>query len=172
MKTLCRDTPLRLFMGAQMLGWGALIQIRGPWGLDRGYDSGWMWAAIVIAAGLWLIATALCEVGVRNTWPQVWSRRQRDMYRWLTRCTTVGYFFSGAAWGGIGAHAVYQDKFQEVDFLCPLYMVFLLYLAFSDASKKRKGVELNNENKRQTTAALLRGSMASGSRLSAERHGR
>lgn len=159
-------------MGMQMLGWGILIYLRHPWGLNLEFGGGFMWGSVMSLASLWLIGTAMTETYMLKAWPQIWSRAQREMYRALKRYTTVGYFFSGAVWGGIGAHAVYEDVFQAIDFLCPLYMIFLLYLAFVDASKKRKGVELNNENKRQTTAALLRGNFPGNSRLSTERHGR
>ena len=166
------NTPLRIFMGLQMIGWGFLIQSRDPWSFAQLYDRTWLWAFTVVLSGLWLTTTALIEVQLHRSRPPLWTNSQRMSYRVLAKYTVVGYFFSGAAWGGIGIHAMQLAEFREVDVLCPLYMAFLLYLAFSDASKKRKGVELNNENKRNASAALFHGPGHHDSRLSAERHGR
>jgi hypothetical protein len=152
------NVPLRIFMGLQMIGWAMLIEHANPWSLDRLYDSGWLWSVTIMASGLWLTGTALAEIHVKKQWPKLWSGGQRDKFRILTKCTAAGYFFSGAAWGGIAVHTFHQGEFTAVNILCPLYMIFLFYLAFSDASTKRKGVELNNENKRKmaATPALLR----------------
>ena len=99
-----------------------------------------------------------------------WTSTQRRKYRLLSRSTVIGYFFSGAVWGGIATHAMYDQDFQYLDFLGPLYMLFLFYLAFTDASKKRKGVESNNEKTRNANqAALLHGVPG---RIYAERDGR
>lgn len=152
------NIPLRIFMGLHMLGWSLSIQNQNLWKLDQVHDAGWLWAVTVMMSGMWLVVTALLELHARKLWPKTWSAPQRGKFRILAKCSAAGYFFSGAVWGGLGAHALGQNNFREVDLLCPLYMVFLMYLAFSDASVKRKGVELNNENKRNAvpTAALLR----------------
>lgn len=169
-KPICQHAPLRFFMALNMIGWGVLIHTRNPWYLTQ---HNWLWAAVVVIGGLWILFAALVETYIRRAWSRTWTPVQRGVYKSLTRVAVCGYFFSGAAWAGISVHASYRGTYQEIDFLCPLYMAFLLYLAFSDASKKRKGVESNNEKKRiDGTAALLRGSMDNHSRLYTERVGR
>lgn len=163
MKLSCQHAPLRMFMGLQMICWGALLIVRG-------FSTEWLWAAIMSIGGAWIVLTAMGESYVRNKWPRIWTSQQRRKYRLLTKYTVFGYFFSGAVWGGIATHAMYDRDFQYLDFLGPLYMLFLFYLAFTDASKKRKGVEANNEKTRNANqAALLH---AATNRIYAERVGR
>ncbi len=141
-------------MGLQMIGWGALIQANDKWRLVTTTDAGWLWGALTVLGGVWLMTIAVTEAYVNSHWEKVWTQPRRDVYRWLMKSKSVSYFFSGATWGGIGIHAAYVGLLSEVDFLCPLYMVFLLYMAFKDASKKRKHVEDTNENNRSTAALL------------------
>ncbi len=163
MKLSCEHAPLRMFMGLQMLCWGAFIE-------TRGFSSEWLWAVVMVCGGAWIILTAMGESYIRNKWPRIWTPVQRRKYRLLTKYTVFGYFFSGAVWGGMVTHAMYDWDFEYLDFLGPLYMMFLFYLAFSDASKKRKGVESNNEKTRNANqAALLH---AATNRIHAERVGR
>jgi hypothetical protein len=164
----CDQAPLRVFMGVQMIGWGTLIHTDNSWRLASTFGDGWLWASIMVFGGVWLIIAAAVEAYVRSHWKKFWTQPQRHTYRWLMKYKVVGYFFSGAAWGGVGIHAVQAGSFREVDFLCPLYMVFLLYLAFTDASKKRKGMELQNENNRPTSD-VLRSSVAATAGVHTER---
>lgn len=172
MKTACQHAPLRMFMGLQMIGWGALVEARGVWNLESSAAHEWLWPMVIVFGGLWVVATACIEAYVRTSWARVWRHEQRLFYRKLTKVTVMGYFFSGAAWGGIATHAMYQRSFQELDFLCPLYVLFFFYLAFTDASKKRKGVELSNEKLSNASAVLMRGFDSGDRRVHAERAGR
>ncbi len=172
MKTACQHAPLRMFMGLHMIGWGAMIEVQGVWSLESTDATSWLWPVVMVFGGLWVIATAVVEAYVRSSWPRVWRPEQRTFYRRLTKVAVMSYFFGGAAWGGVASHAVYQRSFQELDFLCPLYVLFFFYLAFSDASKKRKGVELKNEKESNSTAALLRSINPSDRRVYPERASR
>lgn len=169
MKTSCQHAPLRMFMGLQMIGWGVLIEVRGAWSLEASVATDWLWPFTMVTAGAWIVVAAMAESYVRTVWPRVWTPAQRVKYRHLMTYTVMGYFFGGAAWGGVATNAMYERTFQDLDFLCPLFMLFLFYLAFTDASKKRKGTEANNEKTKKSGRTAL---LHAAARLYAERVGR
>jgi hypothetical protein len=167
-KTPCQFLPLRLFMGLQMLGWGVLVHFSNPWNLGDFWDSGWMWSALLVAGGLWVTIVCLVDIYLGRSWKGFGTAWKRRLHYSLDKFVALGYFFAGSVWGAVGTHTLLDSRFQAVDFICPMYMFFFLYLAFKDACKKRERAVFKNET-RKATADLFSSGVGAVSRVPAER---
>ena len=138
--------PLRLFMGVQMLVYGILCAIdpkdlRGAYLYDQ---YGWIWIVLLVTGGLWLAVLAAMEIYAGWYWRGLGKKSCRRCLKVSRILTVPGYFYAGAVWAGLGYKLVVDGHFQTVDFMAPVYLLFLLFVAYKDACAKRSKV-LRNE---------------------------
>jgi hypothetical protein len=146
--------PLRLFMGVQMAGYGMILLFAAPLNFSTTINetNGWMWSAMILFGGLWMVASAAVDMYLAEHWRGLGKAKYRKMASLLAKERMLGYYFSGAVWAGLGYHTVMDGRATATDYLAPSYVVFLLFLAFKDACRKRKRVVSPHENRQIATA--------------------
>lgn len=144
--------PLRLFMGLQMLMYGVMCahnpsELRAAYWFD---ESGWVWwVVLLVIGGLWLAVFAALEIYAGWNWRGLGTKHCRSCIKASSVARIPGYFFCGAVWAGLGFKLLWDEHFQAVDIMAPTYMLFLLFIAYKDACKKRSKVLRQNETDQQ-----------------------
>lgn len=154
----CNMIPLRLFMGVQMVAYGLLTYFAEPWHLSviLTEKSGWIWSALIAFGGLWMASSALIDLYLANVWQGFGKAKYRTAAVWLAKERLLGFYFSGAVWAGLGYNTLVEGQVHASDFMAPSFVVFLFFLAFKDACRKRKRA-VNKHEARKTATALSDG---------------
>lgn len=144
--------PLRLFMGLQMLMYGAMGALN-PTELREAYwfdDTCWIWwVVLLMVGGFWLSTFAALEIYAGWNWRGLGTKKCRMCVKASSVARIPGYFFCGAVWAGLGYKLLWDDHFQVIDVMAPTFMLFLLFIAYKDACKKRSRVLRQNETSEQ-----------------------
>jgi hypothetical protein len=136
---------LRMFMGLQMIAVGIHAHFTSraihPDFIESGTQ--WLWILNLIIGGISLVVLVLLELYLGSTLTGLGTVRRRRLVKVVHRYGVVSLFFCGAVWGGIGWGVFTHSNFELSDIMSPLYVAFLLFLAFKDACKKRERVLRN-----------------------------
>lgn len=134
--------PVRVFMGCQMLLYGAAYFF-----VEKGhfYDSllrhegGFLWILGLGVGGVWMVASALCESWVRVKGLQVPHMVKLPRAAvFLSRSRFTCYFFAGVLWSSLTFNTWVDGIVRVLDFMGPLYVVFITWAAVNDAYQRRK----------------------------------
>ena len=143
---------LRLFMGFQMLMYGVMCafnpsELHGAYWFD---ESGWKWwVALLIIGGVWLALFAALEIYAIWNCRGLGTKKCRICVKASSVARIPGYFFCGAVWAGLGFTLLFDGHIQTVDIMAPAYMLFLLFIAYKDACKKRRRALRQHETDQQ-----------------------
>lgn len=86
-----------------------------------------------------MILPAISELILDHNWIKRPFSSLGLLLRGFSRVKVFGYIFSGAMWAGVGF--IYLDNnLQLLDALTPINLLFLIWIAFLDASENRKKV--------------------------------
>lgn len=147
-KENCNMIPLRLFMGLQMIIYGVVLWFT-PDDLRNAYlfeEHGWMWIVLLVSGGVWLAAFAALEIYAGWNWRGLGKKSCRTCIKASSVAKVPGYFYCGAVWAGLGYQLLWDGQYQTVDFMAPTYLLFLLFIAYKDACKKRSRVLRHDSN--------------------------